>query len=78
MLTYVENGTEFTREFGAFNESFYNSLDSALNEMAQQPMGGGREFYHKFRERVQRLATRADAVPIAAANWPSACADGDG
>src|SRR5882757_3081954 len=26
MLTYVENGTEFTHEFGDINESFYNSL----------------------------------------------------
>ena len=62
MLTYVENGTEFTREFGDINESFYNSLESVLNEMAQLLMGEGREFYYKFRERVQRLATRANGI----------------
>lgn len=62
MLTYVENGTEFTREFGDINESFYNSLESVLNEMAQLLMNESGEFYPKFRERVQRLATRADGI----------------
>jgi hypothetical protein len=62
MLTYVENGTEFTREFGDINESFYNSLESVLNEMAQLLLNKGREFYPKFRERVQRLASRADGI----------------
>ena len=62
MLAYVENGTEFTREFGDINESFYNSLESVLNEMAQLLMGAGAELYPKFRERVQRLATRAEGI----------------
>jgi hypothetical protein len=62
MLTYVENGTEFTREFGDINESFYNSLESVLNEVAQLLMKEGREHYPKFRERVQRLAARAKGI----------------
>lgn len=62
MLAYVENGTEFTREFGDINESFYNSLESVLNEMAQLLMGAGAGLYPKFRERVQRLATRAEGI----------------
>jgi hypothetical protein len=33
MLTYVENGTQFTREFGDINEAYYNSLESVLHEM---------------------------------------------
>ena len=45
MLTYVENGTEFTHEFGDINESFYNSLESVLNEMAQLLMREGKELY---------------------------------
>lgn len=59
MLAYVENGTEFTREFGDINESFYNSLESMLNELAELLVGSDRELYPKFRERIQRLATRA-------------------
>src|ERR1022692_286122 len=62
MLTHVENGTEFTREFGDVNESFYNSLESVLNEMTQLLMSEGKELYPKFRARVQRLATRADGI----------------
>jgi hypothetical protein len=62
MLTYVENGTEFTHEFGDINESFYNSLESVLNEMAQLLMREGKELYPRFRERIQRLATLADGI----------------
>ena len=62
MLTYVENGTEFTHQFGDINESFYNSLESVLNEMAQLLMREGSELYPRFRERVQRLTTHADHI----------------
>ena len=62
MLTYVENGTEFTHQFGDINESFYNSLESVLNEIAQLLMGEGREFYSQFRERIQRLTNHADDI----------------
>jgi hypothetical protein len=30
MLTYVETGTKFTREYGDINESFYSSLESTF------------------------------------------------
>ncbi len=62
MLTYVENGTEFTHQFGDINESFYNSLESVLNEMAQLLMREGSELYPQFRERVQRLTAHADGI----------------
>lgn len=62
MLTYVENGTEFTHQFGDINESYYNSLESVLNEMAQLLLREGSEFYPRFRERVQRLTTHADGI----------------
>ena len=62
MLTYVENGTEFTQQFGGINEAFYNSMESVLNEMAQLLMREGREWYPRFRERVQRLTTLANNI----------------
>jgi len=62
MLTYVENGTEFTHEFGDINESFYNSLESVLNEMAELLLGEGSELYPQFRERVQHLTVHADHI----------------
>lgn len=61
-LTYVENGTEFTREFGDINESFYNSLESVLNEMVCLLLRESPESYLRFRERIQRLATLADGI----------------
>jgi hypothetical protein len=62
MLTYVEKGTEFTHEFGDINESFYNSLESVLNEIAQLLLREGSEFYPRFRERVQHLTSHADHI----------------
>ena len=62
MLTYVENGTEFTYQFGDINESFYNSLESVLNEMAQLLMQQGSKMYPQFRQRVQGLTTRAGHI----------------
>jgi hypothetical protein len=32
MLTYVEQGTRFTSEYGDFEESFYNSMESVFSE----------------------------------------------
>ena len=32
LMTYVENGAQFTREYGDVDERFYNSLESALAE----------------------------------------------
>ncbi len=62
MLTYVENGTEFTHEFGDINESFYNSLESVLNEMTRWLLREGHEFYPRFQARIQRVATLADGI----------------
>ena len=62
MLTYVENGTEFTRQFGDINEAYYSSLESAMNEMAGLLMTKGAEFYPQFRERIRRLESYADHI----------------
>ena len=34
LLAYVENGARFTCEFGDIDERFYNSVESALTELA--------------------------------------------
>jgi len=62
MLTYVENGTEFSREFGYPVESFYNSLESVLNEMSLLLLREGSELYPQFRKRIQHLNTHADHI----------------
>ena len=62
MLTYVENGTAFTREFGDINEAYYNSLESVMNEMAGLLCKEGAELYPRFRERIRRLESQADHI----------------
>jgi hypothetical protein len=57
MLTFVENGTEFTLEFGDSDGPFYNQLASVLNEMVQLLCQEGAELYSRFRERIVRLET---------------------
>jgi len=62
MLTYVENGTLFTREFGDVNEAYYNSLESVLQEMTQLLRKDDPSLYPQFRERILRLDTHADHI----------------
>lgn len=61
-LAYVESGTEFSRQFGYPVESFYDSLESVLNEMVRLLLRESPESYPRFRERIQRLATLADGI----------------
>jgi hypothetical protein len=62
MLTYVENGTQFTREFGDINEAYYKSLESVLYEMTQLLRKEDPSLYPEFRERIQRLGDHADYI----------------
>jgi hypothetical protein len=58
----VENGTEFTWQFGDINEAFYNSLESMLIELTELLLSRGSDLYPRFRERVQRLTAHADQI----------------
>jgi hypothetical protein len=58
LLTFVENGTEFTLDFGDIDGPFYNHLASVLNEMVKL-LCQDAELYPRFRERIVRLETRA-------------------
>lgn len=65
MLTYVETGTRFTNEFGDIDEPFYNSLESALGEMAKLlKTPEGAELYPRFRKRVCALADQMDWLGV--------------
>jgi len=61
LMTYVESGTRFTRQYGDIDEGFYSSVESALNELAALLRGEAREMYLQFSERlanVDRMASR--------------------
>jgi len=63
MLTYVESGTDFTNQFGDINESFYNSLESVLDEMVSLlGTSEGAALYPRFQDRVSRLVRAASGV----------------
>ena len=62
MLTYVENGTEFTQQFGDINEAYYSSLESMLHELAGLLRGEGRECYPRYRDRLARVAQLANHI----------------
>ncbi len=62
MLTYVETGTEFTRDYGDINEAYYDSLESVLREMTQLLRKEEPALYPQFRERIQQLEAHADHI----------------
>lgn len=62
MLTYVETGTRFTRDFGDINEAYYNSLESVLREMTQLLRKEEPALYPQFRERILQLEAHADNI----------------
>ena len=55
LMTYVENGTEFTNEYGDIDERFYSSIESAMAELAALLCGEARELYPQFSERLARV-----------------------
>ena len=52
LMTYVENGTRFTKEYGDIDDRFYSSVESALEELASLLRGQGRRLYPGFSERL--------------------------
>lgn len=55
LMTYVENGAEFTSQFGDIDERFYSSVESALDELAKLLRGPARELYPSFSERLTKV-----------------------
>jgi hypothetical protein len=63
MLTLVETGTQFTRDFGDIDEPFYNSLSSVLKEIERLlGKGEGRGLYGEYRQRLLELAKLAEPI----------------
>lgn len=55
LMTYVENGARFTREYGDIDERFYNSVESALTELAALLRGEAREIYPEVQDRLAKV-----------------------
>ncbi len=62
LLTYVENGADFTRQFGDIDERFYDSIESALKELAALLRGDARECYPGFADRLAKVEQMTEGV----------------
>lgn len=62
LMTYVENGAEFTQQFGDIDERFYNSVESVLHELAALLRGEARGLYAQFADRLAKTAERASDI----------------
>ncbi|HEY8184517.1 MAG TPA: hypothetical protein VIF64_00530 [Pyrinomonadaceae bacterium] len=62
LLTYVEQGAEFTHDYGDIDEPFYNSLESALDELAALLHDEAREVYPQLSERLARVERMTDGI----------------
>ena len=62
LMTYVENGAEFTHDYGDIDERFYSSIESALDELAAFLQGEGREMYPQFGERLARVEQLSSGI----------------
>jgi hypothetical protein len=62
LMTYVENGTRFTRKYGDIDERFYSSVESALDELAALLRGEAQGMYPQFRNRLARVEQMTDGI----------------
>ncbi len=62
LMSYVENGVKFTREYGDINERFYNSVESALYDLAALLRGAARKIYPQFRVRLAKVAQLTNGI----------------
>ena len=62
LMTYVENGTYFTQQFGDIDERFYNSVESALSELASLLRGKARGLYPQFADRLAKTEQLAGDI----------------
>ncbi len=62
MMTFVENGSLFTREYGDIDEDFYDSVESVLDELAKLFRSEVRDLYPQFSARLTKLEQITDGV----------------
>jgi hypothetical protein len=55
LMTYVEQGAEFTHDYGDIDERFYNSVESALDELATLLLHEARGVYPQLSERLAKV-----------------------
>jgi len=63
MLFYVENGVEFTSEYGDIDEEFYQEIYSAFEEFCTRlETPKGKTLYAVFRERLLKIRRKTKGM----------------
>lgn len=62
LVTYLENGNDFTCEFGDIDERFYDSLCSVMDELATVLKVEGSGAYAKVRDRLNQVAIKSSGI----------------
>jgi hypothetical protein len=62
LMTYVEQGAEFTAEYGDIDKRFYDSVESALDELAALLLDEARGIYPQLSERLARVEQITDGI----------------
>ena len=62
LMTYVENGARFTRQYGDISAGFYSSVESALDELAALLRGEAQEIYSQFSARLAEVDRMASGI----------------
>ncbi|HBF35061.1 TPA: hypothetical protein DDW35_10925 [Candidatus Sumerlaeota bacterium] len=62
LMTYVENGAKFTMTYGDIDERFYDSVESALRDLAALLYDELPDFYPLFRDRLSEVEEITDGV----------------
>lgn len=62
LLTYLENGNDFTCQFGDISGPFYDSLCSVMDELATVLTAEGGAAYAKVADRLNAVAGKADGI----------------
>jgi hypothetical protein len=62
LLTYSEAGAEFTNEFGDIDERFYDSLCSAMDDLASRIREAGPATWARVSPRLEKLADSTSGI----------------
>ena len=62
LMTFVETGTEFTRDYGDMDEAFYSSVESALLELSGLLRSEAECCYQQFSERLATVTEDSEGI----------------
>jgi hypothetical protein len=62
LMTYVESGLKFTKQYGDIDVRFYSSVESVLEELSTLLRGSAPNLYPHFRDRLARIKKESNGI----------------